>query len=138
MLLAPHLGAHGLGNPLDQELRLQSYLASQQNAELARQQQARLFAELANEHQAALANELRLRALAGGGGLPNNRADLTSRMLLAASQTPGPAGGSSPGSLPAPAPPAGAQQYDPELIQLLLERERQRQAQQQDRDRREE
>lgn len=119
-------GMQGLGgaqafNPLDQELRLQAFLASQQNADLARQQQqARLMAaELASD-QAAAASELRFRALAGPAYQPSTL-DLTSRMLMAAS---------APGPMPLPpvgAGPAGLNysHYDPHVLQLLLERQRQ-------------
>ena len=122
--------ALGMGmNPLDQDLRLQSFLMAQQNANLLRQQQARVMAEIAaSEQQANIANELRLRRFAGG---PSD-SGLSSRMLLAAAAqqpaAPGiPVSLSSQGYMGLPG--SLGQQIDPELLQLIIERERQRQQQ---------
>jgi len=113
-------GAAGFGvSPLDQELRLQQYLATQQQEAYALQQQQQQQQQMAlgGSDQSALASELRRRQATEGGG-----PDMASRILMANSR--GPVAGMAPVTTGMP-----QQGYDTNLLQMLLAQQRQQQQQ---------
>lgn len=134
---------------LDQEIRLQSFLAEQQRADLIRQQQqqqANLFAPVGEQQQQDISAELRRRllaghfpagsmetfnpldALSGAGGansVPSGDLMNSSRLLLSSPGASMPAS-QLQGSVPGSQSPQ-QQQLDQNLLQILLAQRRQQQ-----------